>query len=412
MPKTILGLDMGSNSVGSAWIDMNKGEIHFGISHFPAGVKESDVGRGAPKSQERRQSRLQRRTIERRAERKRHLREVLTDAGLLPKSVDDVREFLIGSSEYAPSDLARVKDWWQAFFNVNPWHLRRRGLTEELSCYEFGRLLVHLNQRRGALGIEHLPDEKEKKDDDEKTRDDKKAKRALNHTTREMGKRGSRTFGEFMANLMDERRFTNDNGKETFHHGAIRNRGKILLENADEAFIADRPLIRREFHKLWNKQQSFDGDLAAVLTNNKLLRMLDDPKRELYENDVKQIWRDGGAIFGQRETYWKVETLGRCDLEPTDRCCPHADMYAQQFRLQDFVNNLRFREGGRLSKNVRPLNAEQRDKVLALLTIPQMTVRKGQETVKKLFSVNDVKKPSALIISRSRRTIWLRAITI
>jgi hypothetical protein len=44
-----LGLDIGSNSVGSAWFDRQTGEIVAGVSVFPAGVGESDDERGERK---------------------------------------------------------------------------------------------------------------------------------------------------------------------------------------------------------------------------------------------------------------------------------------------------------------------------------------------------------------------------
>lgn len=39
----LLGLDIGSNSVGSAWVDTDKKLIRMGDSVFPAGIEESDT---------------------------------------------------------------------------------------------------------------------------------------------------------------------------------------------------------------------------------------------------------------------------------------------------------------------------------------------------------------------------------
>lgn len=46
MHRHILALDIGSNSVGSAWIDQEAGRITVGTSVFPAGVEESEDKRG------------------------------------------------------------------------------------------------------------------------------------------------------------------------------------------------------------------------------------------------------------------------------------------------------------------------------------------------------------------------------
>ena len=79
-----LGLDIGSNSVGSAWVDTDSREVHLAASIFPAGVDEREDKRGAPKNQARRQTRSQRRTIHRRAKRKRMLVRFLIEHKLLP----------------------------------------------------------------------------------------------------------------------------------------------------------------------------------------------------------------------------------------------------------------------------------------------------------------------------------------
>ena len=46
--RFVLSLDIGSNSVGSMWLDRKTGKIATGTSVFPAGVEESDDKRGDP----------------------------------------------------------------------------------------------------------------------------------------------------------------------------------------------------------------------------------------------------------------------------------------------------------------------------------------------------------------------------
>ena len=82
--RSILGLDIESNSVGSSWIDRKNGELTTGTSIFPAGVDEADDKRGDPKNAKRRMTRRTRITLRRRAERKRELRLKLIQCGLLP----------------------------------------------------------------------------------------------------------------------------------------------------------------------------------------------------------------------------------------------------------------------------------------------------------------------------------------
>ena len=159
-----LGLDIGSNSVGSAWIDTEERTVRLGVSVFPAGVDETEGKRGAPVNQKRRQTRSQRRSVVRRATRKRGLRILLGDAGLLPED---------------PAQL-------QALWDRDPWVLRREALERELTPHELGRVLVHLSQRRGALGVGVDPEDS----------DEGRVKEAIENLR---SKLAGRTIGQFMA---------------------------------------------------------------------------------------------------------------------------------------------------------------------------------------------------------------------
>ena len=209
-----LGLDIGSNTVGSAWVATDKKQIVMGVSVFPAGVDESETKRGSPKNQHRRDKRSQRKNLARRAARKKHLRALLTSAGLLPAE---------------PAEVARV-------IQQNPWALRRKGLSEPLTPHEFGRVLVHLNQRRGALGVQTDPDDPE----------EGKVKDAIDHLTKVIKDRDAKTFGNLMADLMDERRHAVPGKEGKFYHDPIRNRRDTF------EFHATRDMIRDEFRVLWD----------------------------------------------------------------------------------------------------------------------------------------------------------------
>ena len=83
----IFGLDIGTTSIGFAVIDhdptVGKGEIRrLGVRIFP----EARDPLGTPLNQERRQARLRRRQLRRRRNRKHLLQELLSEAGMLPRS--------------------------------------------------------------------------------------------------------------------------------------------------------------------------------------------------------------------------------------------------------------------------------------------------------------------------------------
>ena len=298
-----LGLDVGTNSVGSAWVDTDTREITLGVSVFPAGVDE----KRKPKAQKRREKRAMRRTVARKAQRKRQLRKVLAQNKLLPSS--DVHD---------PEFVATMA--------YDPWLLRSAGLARPLTPYEFGRVLVHLNQRRGWRAGAGDEDDADRKKETGKI---KEAVAALKATMRDGC---AQTFGQFMATLRQER----THEAPAPYKDPVRNR----MESYE--FHAERELVKEEFAKLWESQSHFASPLAALLTPTLRTEIGDK------------------VLFFQRDTYWRAGTLGRCDLEPTDRRCPKADMYAQRFLMLETVN--------RIKVDGEPLTPDQRAALIARLS--------------------------------------------
>ncbi|MBI2479643.1 MAG: hypothetical protein HYV60_13735, partial [Planctomycetia bacterium] len=150
------------------------------------------------------------------------------------------------------------------------------------------------------------------------------AQEELKQLCRTMLRRGTVTFGRFIAELRNERRTpitTEDQRKKK--SGPREWRKPIRNKAGKFEFHADRAMIRDEFTKLWEAQKRLGGPLAEKLTDE-LHRTLDDESRD-------SDWRHKGLLFGQRMQTWDLGTLGRCVLEPTERCAAHADMYASRY---------------------------------------------------------------------------------
>ncbi len=344
---TSLGLDVGSNSVGSAWIDFQTGQITAGVSVFPAGVDESEDKRGEPKNAKRRMTRQTRITLARRAARKRMLRLKLIDAGLLPKSATEFKKLLE---------------------ETDPWELRRKCLDTELKPHEFGRVLLHLAQRRGALGLKIV----DESDEDGKAgaKDDGKVKAAISEVRAKMKARSARTFGEFISMVQAERVTpitTVDHRPEKARKGPREWRLPVRNKAGSYEHCADRNMLRDEFKKLWDKQTELGGPLAKLLTED-LRLVLDNEAGDA-------VWRHKGLLFGQRRNTWDLGTLGRCVLEPTERCVPHADRYASRYLVAETLNNLKIIEWGKLPRALTP---EERDKIKDYLSGP-LGVEKGRK---------------------------------
>ncbi|MCI0738768.1 MAG: hypothetical protein L0Y72_06975, partial [Gemmataceae bacterium] len=408
-----LGLDIGSNSVGSAWIDTDTGEITTGTSIFPAGVDESDDKRGDPKNAKRRMTRRTRITLARRAKRKREMRLALIKAGLLPK---------LGVCDRCGQTQAAHDDHFCCFKRLlettDPWELRRKGLNQALHPFEFGRVLLHLAQRRGTLGVEadlesqgkvkaamirvqremlgHFGSDemkaesakyqsqidalnKKKNRTDEENEQLDYAQDQLLHLLRSLLRDPRITFGRFMADQRDKliTQIEETPDRRKVKKGPREFREPIRNKGGKYKYCADRTMIRDEFAKLWEAQVTLGGETAAILTT--------ELRRELDNDSRTSDWRHQGLLFRQRLQSWDLGTLGRCVLEPTDRCAPHADMYASQFLVLETVNNLRVVEEG---KGERPLTPDERATLIEYLSGPLGEHEKGRHKGKPKRSVS------------------------
>jgi CRISPR-associated endonuclease Csn1 len=147
--KTIFGLDLGVASIGWAVIaqDLNNQSLNkvldVGVRIIPLDtneIKEFGKGGNVPTNVARRMARGARRNLQRFRFRRNILFDCLTDLGMMP----DQRLL----TQIGPEELFRLRD---------------RALHEPLSLPEIGRILLHLNLRRG-----YKSSRKDQTDSDEK----------------------------------------------------------------------------------------------------------------------------------------------------------------------------------------------------------------------------------------------------
>ncbi len=316
MVKQILGLDLGSNSVGWALLEEKNGKtnkiIDTGSRIFSKAVEEKTP---TPKNQKRRQMRLGRRVLQRRAKRKQRMLNYLVSLDLLPKELQ---------GNIQPEKLLNEIG--------NPYELRAKALDERLSPHQLGRVLLHFVARRGFLSSKKQaagdlvddPDtilylqelEKEKYERLAAKSKNKKKLEADDQTedaffTAIAGVRQAieenrcRTLGEYLHNL--------EAGK------CQRNR---LHEGGH--LRTDRAMYQEELDKIWQKQVSYFSHLP------------DD-----FMEDNKGVKR---IIFYQRPLKLKKDRVGKCSLEPKNYRASTARLEAQRFRYLQDINNLGYSE--------------------------------------------------------------------
>lgn len=302
--KYRLGLDLGSNSIGwfVIWLDAVGEAVGLG----PGGVRIFPDGRD-PQSKEsnakdRRIARGMRRRRDRYLARRKALMAALVKHGLMP------------------ADMAARK----ALESLDPYALREAALEGALPLHHIGRVLFHLNQRRGF---------KSNRKTDSGDGESGKIKEAASRLNEQMEATGARTLGQFFAR----------------RHGqklAVRARMKGAGAKAFYDFYPTRPLIEEEFNAIWEGQKAHHAALS------------DAARAEIHH-----------IIFFQRPL--RSPPAGKCSLSPATGPddaegfrLPLAHPLAQRFRIWQEVRNLRIVETG---KPARELTREQGDLIARAL---------------------------------------------
>jgi len=323
--RRVLGLDIGSNSIGWALIGFENEKpvriVQAGVRCFEAGVQgDIESGREESRAQKRREARLARRQTERRARRMRKLGRLLQASGLLPGGAIDTPEqrlkfFTELDGELARRCLGRIPGGdpeRRRVAHVIPYQLRARALDERLEPHELGRALYHLAQRRGFLSNRRAAPKKDE--------DTGEVKKGISELEQKMRETGARTLGEYFSSKVDP------------EEERIRKRW------------TSRQMYQDEFDRMWESQARFHPTLLT-----------EDLKSELWQ-----------TIFYQRKVRWDRERIGQCQFEPKSKRAPMALLEAQRFRLLQKVNDLEIvtPDGA-----VMPLTAEQREIVIATLDV-------------------------------------------
>lgn len=300
MSKQILGLDLGSNSIGWALLEAHEGKpdkiIQIGSRIFTKAVEEKTP---VPKNVKRRNARLTRRVTQRRARRKLRMLNYLIKLTLLPPE-------LIHNPE--PEKILNGLG--------NPYTLRAKALDHALTPFELGRVFLHLVQRRGFLSNRKIllgdmaddPDvqdvlaelEAEADTSNEQAKEETSFKADISQLRAAITDSGYRTLGEYLSSL----------DVHDCQRNRIRNGGHLRT---------DRQMYRDELNLIWQQQSQHH----AVLTDT-----------------VKEQLAD--IIFKQRPLKLNSDRVGQCSLEPKNKRAKIARLECQRFRYLQDINNLQY----------------------------------------------------------------------
>jgi CRISPR-associated endonuclease Csn1 len=328
VPEYTLGLDLGSASIGWALVELDSyhhptGLLNAAVRIFEPGVEGSslDIEQGKDKSKAvaRREARLHRRQLRRRAARQRDLFLLLQGKGFLPAASDSSADLssqrhqvLNGLDRTLATELRlniAAQDA-EAVEQVLPYYLRKLALDRKLTAYELGRVFYHLIQRRGFKS-----NRREGKKQDEEIGE---VKASISELSAQIAASGARTLGEYYAGLNP-------------HERRIRGRWTA------------RSMYEHEFSLIWQSQQPHWQELLS-----------EDLKSQLCE-----------LLFFQRPIAAQEHLIGFCELEPTERRASWASLEAQRFRVLQKVNDLAVILPGDLME--KKLSTSERNAVYALL---------------------------------------------
>ncbi len=297
MGKKILGLDLGSNSIGWALLEETDGKpsgiIDLGSRIFTKAVEEKTP---TPKNMKRRNARLARRVIQRRARRKSRMLNYLVLLNFLPKELQGNTQ-----PEILLNELG------------DPYQLRAKALDKPLTPHELGRTLLHLVQRRGFLSnrktlLGDMIDDPDVLDilnelddsDDKSAGEEGEFKQDIAILRQTIEDSGYRTLGEYLSKFD--------------HHDCKRNRARDGGHKR-----TDRQMYHEELDLIWEEQKNHH----SVLT--------DEVKEQIEE-----------IIFYQRPLKLKSDRIGKCSLEPSKQRAQIAKLECQRFRYLQDINNLEY----------------------------------------------------------------------
>jgi|TARA_R110000823_G_scaffold116844_3_gene240029 CRISPR-associated endonuclease Csn1 len=313
----ILGLDLGTNSIGWALIDDTERRIlGMGSRIFPMGVDNLGDGTNEmSKNASRTGARGVRRQFFRRRLRKKILLKTLSEYGMCPLNKDDFKNWK--QTKKFPSQ--KLATW----FALNPYELRNKALTEEISLEELGRIFYHLIQRRGFLSNSR----KGGKDDGAIFKGNAKEGKIGIDETRESIQ--DKTLGAYLYEIYPKE-------KQPFVKGLERIRNRYTT----------RKMYVDEFETIWEHQKQYH----SKLTDN-LKTIIGGRKQDGYNED--------GVLFHQRPLRSQKHLVGNCSFEPSKTKSPISAIPNEMRRIYEWVNTVEC--------NGKKISQEEREKMIAVL---------------------------------------------
>lgn len=388
----ILGLDLGTNSIGWAVVDKENKTIDSGSRIFPMGVVEKTLGTGdkeESKNATRRKNRQTRRGIYRHRLRRIKLLEALIEFKMCPLSLEDLKQWKhYDKKKGQAGKLFPSTEEFRNWIKLNPYQLRAKALEENISLQELGRIYYHFIQRRGFLSSRKGTEEGAIYSGNDKMTGIEETQKKIQDTT----------LGNYLNSILPKgnepfEEITDEEGNE------LRARGRYTLR---DMYIA-------EFEKIWNiqaeqlglnkleKEVTHKRTISGSIYSNRNKKKIENlyktkgkenvkingnrlevteriPLKEylggnIYYDENKKLKHKSteSVLFYQRPLRSQKALLSKCSIEgreffdkknkrwravgPTP--CPVSHPEFEEFRALQYINNIQYGAGKRLDDTQR-----------------------------------------------------------
>jgi len=165
--KKILGLDLGTNSIGWALVDKeNQKLLGLGSRIIPMGVDKQDYekGVGITKNADRRIARSIRKMNKRYKLRRNKLLFIMNELGILPSQFI-FKNGIPEATKIRDLEILPIKKGTLQLDSLAQYQLRVKAINNMVEPKEFGKILYQFNQLRGYAGGNNEDENKKKKED-------------------------------------------------------------------------------------------------------------------------------------------------------------------------------------------------------------------------------------------------------
>ena len=343
MEEKVLGLDLGTNSIGWAITETTESGYKLldkGVNIFQEGVNRTKSGE-EPMVKNRTMARGHRRLFKRRRLRKIELLKVLIANNLCPYLSETELNCWRYQKIYPMNDEFIRWQYTDDKVNNNPYYDRYTALNSKLDLskqsdrFLLGRALYHISQRRGFLSNRKIQAE---------SPNNGEVITGINDLSEEIKKYNCNFLGEYFFYLYNE-------GKK------IRNKYTSRKEHYEKEFY------------------------AICKTQN------------LKESLIKSLHR---AIFYQRPLKSQKGVVGHCTFEKKKSRCPISHPRFEEFRMLSFINNIKIK--GPYDTTFRSITLDEIEKIKPLFyrkSKPQFDFEDIAKTIagrnKELYAYKDDK---------------------